>query len=123
VACRSCQSQEVAGYSKSDDLPAAIRQQLVAAHDALTQIVEGRREFLLYGYHLARHEMDVTTQMIEFPQFGPIGSRANAKPAHRAIGTNLLVWAHLQPKRYSCATLDDVGLNCMAGKADRSTTF
>jgi hypothetical protein len=40
VACRGCNSQEVTGHRKSDDLPAPIGQQFVEVHDALTQIVE-----------------------------------------------------------------------------------
>jgi len=40
VPCRSRHSQEIAGQRKSHNLPAAVRQQLVKAHDALEQIVK-----------------------------------------------------------------------------------
>jgi hypothetical protein len=66
--------------------------------------------------------MDVTTQMIQFPQFGSIKRGANAQRTHRAIGAYLLMWLTCRQRNLHAPPQGENGC-CTVGIADSSIVF
>ena len=85
IAAVDGEAEKITGQRKSDDLPAAVRQRLVKAHDTFGHDMDGFGRFVLIDERRLVLGVDSVPEIAQHGEFGAVQRAADAELLHRAV--------------------------------------